>query len=98
MNRDQILQSILDNPIYEAVLVKYLPKTQDRDEFRQFLWVILCEIKTETIETVWAQNKFLYYYVGIINNQLKSSTSKWYKDFRLYEKKSETYSFSKKIS
>jgi len=83
MKRDQIFKEILNNPIYDSILEKYLSNKNERNEFRQFLWVMLCEIPTEKIEAIWAKNEFLWYYCGIVRNQIASSTSKWHKEYRI---------------
>lgn len=97
MKRDDIFKEILKNPIYDSILVKYLPDEYTRDEFRQWLWVMLCEIKPERIEELWKENKFLYYYCAIVKTQLTSGKSKWYKKYRAFNKNSESFKLKQEI-
>lgn len=95
MNRDKILNELLNNKIYESILVKYLPIKNERNEFRQALWVMLCEIKPERLEELWREDKLLYYYCAIVKTQLTSSKSSWYKNYRSFGKNSEIYESDK---
>jgi hypothetical protein len=95
MTRDEIFKEILNNKIYETILVKYLPCIDERNEFRQVLWVMLCEMKPERIEELWLENKFLYYYCSIVKTQLTSGKSKWYKKYRSFGKNADIYSQTK---
>jgi DNA-directed RNA polymerase specialized sigma24 family protein len=83
MKRDQIFQEVLKNPIYSTIIAKYMTNKDDREEFTQFIWLILSEIPHEKIEAIWEKNQFLWYYCGIIKNQVISSNSKWHKEYRL---------------
>jgi hypothetical protein len=91
MNRDEIFKEILKNKIYESILVKYLPCVDERNEFRQVLWVMLCEMKPSRVEELWRENKFLYYYCSIIKTQITSGKSKWYRKYRSFGKNSNEY-------
>jgi len=91
MNRDQIFAEILKNKIYDTILVKYLPCVDERNEFRQVLWVMLCEMKPSKIEELWRENKFLYYYCSIVKTQITSGKSKWYRKYRSFGKNADIY-------
>lgn len=79
MKKEQILKEIVKNNIYQNILVKYFSEKNERDEFRQFLFIQICEIDDEKIELIWSKNEFLWYYCGIVKNQVKSSSSAWNK-------------------
>lgn len=80
--KDVVIKHILNTRCYEDVLVKYLSSVQERNEFRQELWLILLEMKEEKLIHYYDTKCLFYVYIGIINNQLKSCTSPWHKKFR----------------
>ena len=80
--KDEVIKHILNTKCYEDVLVKYLSSVQERNEFRQELWLILLEMPEEKLIHYYDTKCLFYVYIGIINNQLKSSTSPWHKKFR----------------
>ena len=82
LNRDAILQLITQDPIYETILQKYFSDVEERNEFRQFLWLQICETPNEKIESIWHKGYFLYWYCSVIKNQVISSSSRWHKEHR----------------
>jgi len=80
--KDDVIKHILNTRCYEDVLVKYLSSVQERNEFRQELWLILLEISEEKLIHYYDTKCLFYVYIGIINNQIKSKTSPWHKKFR----------------
>lgn len=80
--KQTVIDHILKDKFYEDVLKKYLAKEAERNEFRQELWLILLEMPESKLIGYFNQNCLKYVYIGIINNQIKSSTSPWHKKFR----------------
>lgn len=80
--KQTVIDHILKDKFYEDVLKKYLAKEAERNEFRQELWLILLEMPESKLIGYFDQNCLKYVYIGIINNQIKSSTSPWHKKFR----------------
>lgn len=80
---DQVTRHILQTPFYEDVLKKYLSNKEERNEFRQELWLILLEMPKEKLIDYYDRKCLQYIYIGIINNQIKSSTSPWHRNFRV---------------
>lgn len=80
--KDDVIKHILNTRCYEDVLVKYLSSVQERNEFRQELWLILLEMSEEKLIHYYDTKCLFYVYIGIINNQIKSKTSPWHKKFR----------------
>lgn len=81
--RQQVLDSMVKDRFYEDVLYKYLSNSDERDEFRQELWLIILEMKEEKLISYYDSKCLKYIYIGIINNQLKSSTSPWHRKHRM---------------
>lgn len=76
--REDVIHHLLTDKYYEDVLPYYLSDYSERNEFRQELWLILLS-KSDSQLIKWYDTKILkYIYVGIINNQIKSSTSPWH--------------------
>lgn len=82
MTREIINKHLLEDSFYEEVLYKYLKSKKERDEFRQELWLILLSMPDEKIIGYYNNNCLKYIYIGIIDNQIKSSSSPWHKKFR----------------
>lgn len=80
--KQQVIDHILQDKYYDDVLLKYLTNKDERDEFRQELWLILLEMPEEKLIHYYDSKILKYIYIGIINNQIKSSTSPWHKKFR----------------
>lgn len=81
--REQIIKYILNNQIIND----YLNKVQEdyRDDFRSFIWLEILELydtKPEYVESLYIRNELGKFITGIIRNQLKSSTSKFYKQYK----------------
>lgn len=80
---DDVTKHILTDKFYDDVLMSYLSDKNERNEFRQELWVILLSKPKSTL-IKWYDGKYLkYIYIGIINNQIKSGTSPWHRKFRM---------------
>lgn len=77
-----IIDHILIDPFYEEVLCKYLANKSERNEFRQELWIILLEMPEIKLIQYYNTKCLKYIYIGIINNQIKSNTSAWHRNFR----------------
>lgn len=73
----QVYNYIIKDNFYDEILFKFFNNKEERDEFRQELWIMLGEIKEEKILKAWNDKYFKYLYVRIISNQVKSSTSRW---------------------
>lgn len=80
--KQDVVDHILADKFYEDVLRKYLGNPEERNEFRQELWLILLEMPEDKLIAYYNQKCLKYVYIGIINNQIKSSTSTWHKKFR----------------
>jgi hypothetical protein len=80
--KQDVVDHILKDKFYEDVLLKYLSNKNERNEFRQELWLILLEMPEHKLIGYYNQKCLKYVYIGIINNQIKSSTSPWHKKFR----------------
>lgn len=78
----KIYNFILQDKSYEEILHKFFSKKQDRDEFRQYLWLIICEQQEDKLITAWNNGYFKYWYVSVVKNQIQSKTSPWHKKER----------------
>lgn len=74
----EVYKFILADKSYEEILQKFFSKKSERDEFRQYLWLIICEQGEEKIVTSWNSKFFKYWYVSVIKNQVASATSPWH--------------------
>lgn len=83
--REEVIKSITDDRYYNDVLESYLKNKSERDEFRQEMWVILLEMNDDKIIDYYDRKILKYIYIGIINNQLKSSSSPWHTKFRKFK-------------
>lgn len=83
--RQQVFNSIIKDRFYEDILLKYLSTEEDRNEFRQQLWLIICEMPTPDIIQAWEKKYFKYLYIRIIQNQICSKTSPWHRKTRLHQ-------------
>lgn len=81
MTKQQIIQQIYTDNMYNNIISKFINKDQ-YDEFKQFIFEQLLAIPDEKIIVLWSNNQFLYYFCGILQNQIKSKTSKWHKEYR----------------
>ena len=87
-DRDFILNEVANSKIYNEVLECYIPNDDDeRAEFKQYLFDILCTKPNKVIEDLWHKKQFMYWYVGIIRNSIISSTSPWHRKHRSNEYK-----------
>lgn len=66
---------------FEEMLRKFLPKKSERMEFKNELWLYLFEHPEKTIES-WNNKYFKYFFVSILQRQIKSTTSNWHINFR----------------
>jgi len=81
--REQVINHMIGDRYYNDVLVSYLSSKSERDEFRQELWMILLEMPEVKLIDYYDRKCLKYIYIGIINNQIKSSTSPWHKKWRM---------------
>lgn len=81
-NRQTVIDHILTDTFYEEVLKKYLSNKSGRDEFRQELWLIILEMPDDKLIHYYDTKCLKYIYIGIINNQIKSNTSAWHRNYR----------------
>ncbi len=79
---DIITKHILEDKFYDDVLLTYLKNKEERNEFRQELWLILLEMPRHKLIGYYDTKCLKYIYIGIINNQIKSNTSPWHRKFR----------------
>jgi len=87
-DRDYILNEVATKKIYTEVIDKYIPyDEEERNEFKQYLFDILCTKPYQVIEDLWHKKQFMYWYVGIIRNNIISSTSPWHRKHRTYDHK-----------
>lgn len=73
---EYILNNKIINQYFEKVPLEY------RDDFRQFIWLIICEMDIDKINNLYVKNELGKFIIGIINNQLKSKTSSFHKIYR----------------
>lgn len=81
--RDQVIKHMITDKYYDNVLTSYLSKKSERDEFRQELWLIILEMPESKLIKYYDGKCLKYVYIGIINNQIKSSSSPWHRKFRM---------------
>lgn len=82
--KEEVIKSITNDKYYDDVLESYLRDKSERNEFRQEMWIILLEMKEEKLIDYYDRKILKYIYIGIINNQLKSSSSPWHTKFRKF--------------
>lgn len=78
-NRDEVFKFILSDKTYEEILRTFLVVKNERDEFRQHLWLQICQLSERDLVKSWNEKYFTYLYVSIIKNQIQSNTSSWQK-------------------
>ena len=81
--RDDVMKHLLTDKFYDDVLVTYLSDKAERNEFRQEMWIILLEMPLSKLIKYYDDKCLKYVYIGIINNQIKSSSSPWHRKFRM---------------
>lgn len=80
--RNEVLNMVSRSPIYDELLTKYTSSKKyfnddKRDEFKQYIWLILCEKPEEKILKAWNGKYFLYSFIRTIENSLYSKSSPW---------------------
>ncbi len=77
--RQQVLEMVSKLPVYEEILYKYSHKygKEIMNDFKQYIWLILCEKSDDYILKAWNNKYFLYLYINIVKNSIKSDTSPW---------------------
>ncbi len=81
--KHQVLNMITKLPVYNELLFKYtsdkkkFPTNDLRNEFKQYMWLILCEKPEDKIVKAWNEKYFLYSFIRTITNSLNSKTSPW---------------------
>ena len=81
--KKQIEDYILGNKIVNEYFNKV--DNEYRDEFKQFIYLIIFEMVDSNynkIEKLYLDDELGKFIIGIINNQLKSNTSSFHKQFR----------------
>jgi len=81
--RTEILDYILNNSIINQYFNKI--EYEYRDDFRSHIWLIIMEMiesKWDKIVELYNKNELGKFIIGIINNQLKSNTSSFTKDYK----------------
>jgi len=69
-----------NDSFYEEILHKFLPKKDERNEFRQMLHLSICEMPK--VLTYWNNGFFKWIYIKMIKNNVCSSTSRWHYQMR----------------
>lgn len=80
---DDVTKHLVSDKFYNDVLESYLSDKGERDEFRQEMWIILLEMPQYKLIKYYDMKCLKYIYIGIINNQIKSSSSPWHRKFRM---------------
>ena len=83
ITREYVINELATNPIYEEILNKYFPINSDtKNEFRQFLWLQLLELKPGKLIEAYTNKYLTYLYVRIIKNSIMSDPvrSNWLKE------------------
>lgn len=80
---NEITNYILNN----AIINDYFSKVESsiKDDFKQHIYLIIFEMiesQPEKIQLLYSKNELGKFIIGIINNQLKSNTSSFYKQFK----------------
>lgn len=84
-SKEEVYDSIIKNKWLEEILRKYFPSVEERNEFRQELWLIILQIKEERLIAMYnnpVRDELKGFVCGIISNQVKSSTSAWHNKHR----------------
>jgi uncharacterized membrane protein YheB (UPF0754 family) len=79
---NEVFQLANQDQRFEEVLQKYFQSKSERDEFRQHLWLQILTADKNKVLDAWNERWFIFYYVAICNNQVKSYSSSWHKQFR----------------
>ena len=79
---NKIYNLCLKDKRYEEVLQKHLSNKQERDEFRQHLWLQICENDHDKVIRAWNERWFIYFYVSICTRQVASNSSTWHYLYR----------------
>lgn len=85
-SKEQVYSWIINHEYWlEEILMKYFPSVQERNEFRQELWLIILQFQEDKL-LKWFNNdtrdELKGIILGVINNQVCSNTSHWHKKFR----------------
>ena len=81
MTKDEIITEMYTDPIYNEILFKFSGKKYYED-LRQEIYLILLDKDEDLIVKAYEDKKLKYYFIRIILNQAKSSTSPFYKKFK----------------
>src|SRR5690349_1529136 len=82
MTRNQIIADLFTSKDFNACIKKMKPQSL-QDELKAEVALILCEKPDEVIIELWELGKLRFYTVRIILNLMQSSSSQFYKKFRV---------------
>lgn len=85
MNKNEIIETIFKSEEYDDLLSKLIERTDlYLEDFKQDLMLILLEKNSKLIEELWNENKMRFYIIRIVTNQIYSSSSPFYNDYKKY--------------
>lgn len=82
MTRNQIISELFTSKDFNACIKKMKPENL-QDELKAEVGLILCEKPEDQIVELWQLGKLKFYTVRIILNLMQSSSSPFYKKFRV---------------
>ena len=82
MTRNQIIADLFTSKDFNSCIKKMKPESL-QDELKAEVALILCEKPEEVIIELWELGKLKFYTVRIILNLMQSSSSPFYKKFRV---------------
>lgn len=83
MTKNKIIESLYRDSKFNDVLKVLCNNDQHLDDLKHEVIMILYEKEEEILIDLWNKKQLIFFTIGIIKNQYHSSTSKFYKDFRL---------------
>lgn len=78
---NEVFALFLTGATASEMFFKHLSCKDERNELKQFVYLILLERPQKTIDA-WNAGYFYFYLSRIITNQLKSSSSPWHNQYR----------------
>jgi hypothetical protein len=85
--RNKIITRLYNEGLVQTLVTRYADDLSDDDiqDITQDIFVYICEFPDEKIERLFNDNVLNFYVVKIIKNQLKSSTSAVYKNYKKFK-------------
>lgn len=82
MHREQILNDMVNNPMYNDILDNIIGNDRNAEDIKADIWLMIFELKEEKLLEAYNKKYLKYLFIRIVTNQYKSSTSYVYKKYK----------------